>query len=68
MEKQIMTLTKYFAVPIFLLFILITALPASSQEVVAPNITGTSVQGSEVDLNDFKGDKNVLVVFYRMHT
>jgi len=67
-EKQIMTLTKYFAVPIFLLFILITALPASPQEVVAPSITGTSVQGSEVDLNDFKGDKNVLVVFYRMHT
>ena len=44
------------------------ALPASSQEVVAPSITGTSVQGNEVDLNDFKGDKNVLVVFYRMHT
>lgn len=63
-----MTLTKYFAVPIFLLFILVTAVPASSQEAVAPSITGTSVQGSEVDLSDFKGDKNVLVVFYRMHT
>ncbi len=60
-----MKLTPYLAVPAFLLF---TALSASSQENLAPNVSGTSVQGSEVDLNEFKGEKNVLVVFYRMHT
>ncbi len=60
-----MKLTRYFAVPLFLLF---TASSASSQETPAPNISGTSVQGTEIDLSEFKGDKNVLVVFYRMHT
>ena len=60
-----MKLTRYFAVPVFLLF---TASSGSSQETPAPNISGTSVQGSEVNLSEFKGDKNVLVVFYRMHT
>ena len=57
--------TRYLAIPICLL---LTAFSASRQEVLAPNISGTSVQGSEVNLNDFKGNKNVLVVFYRMHT
>ncbi len=60
-----MTLTAHLAVPALLLF---TALSASSQENPAPNISGTSVQGTEVDLNEFKGETNVLVVFYRMHT
>ena len=60
-----MKLTRCLAVPIYLL---LTEFSASRQEVLAPNISGTSVQGSEVDLNDFKGNKNVLVVFYRMHT
>ncbi len=60
-----MKLTTYLAVPVFILF---TALSASSQETSAPNISGTSVQGSQVDLNEFNGEKNVLVVFYRMHT
>ncbi len=60
-----MKLTTYLAVPVFILF---TALSASSQETSAPNISGTSVQGSQVDLNEFNGAKNVLVVFYRMHT
>ena len=60
-----MKLTMYLTVSVFLLF---TALSASSQENAAPNISGTSVQGTEVDLNEFKGEKNVLVVFYRMHT
>jgi peroxiredoxin len=41
---------------------------ASSQNASAPNITGTSIQGSAIDLASFKGQKNVLVVFYRMHT
>ncbi len=60
-----MKLTTYLAVPVFILF---TALSASSQKTSAPNISGTSVQGSQVDLNEFNGEKNVLVVFYRMHT
>ena len=60
-----MKLTTCLAVPIFLL---ITALSASPQEIPAPNIAGTSVQGGEVDLDEFKGEKSVLVVFYRMHT
>ena len=60
-----MKLTRHLAVPICLL---LTEFSASRQEVLAQNISGTSVQSSEVDLNDFKGNKNVLVVFYRMHT
>ena len=60
-----MKLTRYLAVPFFLLC---TASFAAAQEFLAPNISGVSVQGSEVDLKDFRGDKNVLVVFYRMHT
>ncbi len=60
-----MKVTTYFAVSVF---ILLTAFSASSQETSAPNISGTSVQGSEVDLNEFNGEKNVLVVFYRTHT
>ena len=32
---------------------------------VAPNIMGFSIQGTTVNLNSFKGKKNVLVVFYR---
>ena len=60
-----MKLTKHFVV---FLFLLVTASSASSQETPAPNISGTSVQGTEIDLGEFKGEKNVLVVFYRMHT
>ena len=59
-----MTLTTYVALPVLLM----TALSASSQDAPAPNISGTSVQGREVDLDEFKDEKNVLVVFYRMHT
>ena len=55
----------YLVVSVFILF---TACSASSQETAAPNISGTSVQGSRVDLNELNGEKNVLVVFYRMHT
>ena len=44
-----MKLATCLAVPIFLL---ITALSASPQEIPAPNIAGTSVQGGEVDLED----------------
>ena len=60
-----MKLIMYLAVPVVILF---TAFSASSQETSAPNVSGTSVQGSEVDLNEFNGEKNVLLVFYRMHT
>ena len=41
-----MRLTRYLAVPILFLS---TALSASSQEIPAPNISGTSVQGSQVN-------------------
>ncbi len=51
-----------------LLVLVLAPLPASSQQMPAPDITGTSVQGTAVDLGAFKGDKNVVVVFYRMHS
>ena len=60
-----MRLTRYLGVPVLLLF---TALPATAQEVLAPNISGTSVRGRDVNLNALRDDKSVLVVFYRMHT
>lgn len=41
---------------------------AVAQDVPAPNIVGTSIQGDAVNLADLEGDKNVLAVFYRMHT
>ena len=66
-----MKLARPFAVPLFLLCAFtatVTFLSASSQEMPAPNISGMSVQGGEVSLSEFKGDKNILVVFYRMHT
>ena len=44
-----MKLATYLAVFVFLLF---TALSASSQEIPAPNISGTSVQGTEFNLNE----------------
>jgi peroxiredoxin len=45
-----------------LVFALLLALQAP---VVAPNISGFSVQGTTVNLNSFKGKQPVLVVFYR---
>jgi hypothetical protein len=50
-----------------LVLLLATAPTWSAQEVPAPNISGMAVQGVTVNLNYFRGDKNVLVVFYRMH-
>lgn len=32
---------------------------------LAPNIMGFSIQGTTVNLSQYKGKKNVLVVFYR---
>ena len=64
-DRRTMKLTRYLAIPVFLLT---AAFSVSSQEILAPNVSGTSVQGGEVDLSEFKGAKNVLVVFYRMHT
>jgi hypothetical protein len=32
---------------------------------VAPKIVGFSIQGTTVNLDQYKGKKNVLVVFYR---
>jgi len=49
-----------------IMFVLM-ALPGVAQDIAAPNISGMSVQGMTVNLNYFRGDKNVLVVFYRMH-
>ena len=51
-----------------MVLLVLASLPASSQQMPAPDITGTSVQGTTVDLGAFKGDKNVVVVFYRMHS
>ncbi len=49
-------------------FLVMLAIPAAAQEREAPNITGMAVQGVTVNLEYFEGDKNVLVVFYRMHS
>ena len=49
-------------------FLLAAALPALSQETRGPNISGKSVQASRVDLDALRGEKNVLLVFYRMHS
>jgi len=59
-----MKLTKYsLAAVLFVLMVI----PAMAQDIPAPNISGMSVQGVTVNLNYFRGDKNVLIVFYRMH-
>jgi hypothetical protein len=50
-----------------MLILVFAAFPAFAQDVPAPNISGMSVQGVTVNLSYFRGDKNVLVVFYRMH-
>jgi len=47
-----------------LVFALLLALQAQTPA-VAPNVGGFSVQGSTVNLSQFKGKKPVLVVFYR---
>ena len=60
-----MKLATHLVVPALFL---VTALPATAQEVLAPNISGTSTRGRQINLSDFRDDKNVLVVFYRMHT
>ena len=39
-----------------------------AQDRQAPGISGMAVQGVSVNLDYFQGDKNVLVVFYRMHS
>ena len=59
-----MTITRYLLGTVVLLVLGGTA---AAQEVPAPNIFGASIQGDAVNLADFEGDKNVLVVFYRMH-
>jgi hypothetical protein len=48
-------------------FLLLAGGQALAQDVPAPNISGMAVQGMTVNLNYFQEDKNVLVVFYRMH-
>ena len=48
------------------IFACLLAIPAGAQDRPAPEITGMAVQGVSVNLEYFKGDKNVLVVFYRM--
>ena len=58
-------MTRYLLICCLLVLV---AMPAAAQEREAPNITGMAVQGVSVNLERFEGDKNVLVVFYRMHT
>ena len=43
----------------------LTLLLALQIQGVAPQITGFAIQGVTVNLNSYKGKKNVLVVFYR---
>ena len=59
-----MRVHRYFA-----LFCLLTLLrlPAAAQDREAPNITGMAVQGLSINLDYYRGDKNVLIVFYRTH-
>ena len=59
-----MKITKYSVAAV--LFVLM-GIPAIGQDIPAPNISGMSVQGVTVNLTYFRGDKNALVVFYRMH-
>ena len=35
---------------------------------IARSIFNLDVDGTEFNVNEFKGEKNILVVFYRMHT
>ena len=60
-----MKLTRYFLVASLLVLV---AIPTVAQDREAPNITGMAVQGVSVNLEYFEGDKNVLIIFYRMHT
>ncbi len=62
---MIMKWTRYLAIACLLVLV---AIPAVAQDREAPNITGMAVQGVSVNLEYFEGDKNVLVIFYRMHT
>jgi len=52
---------------LFTLLVLLATLTGRAQDRIAPDITGMAVQGKTVNLEYFKGKKNVLVVFYRMH-
>jgi hypothetical protein len=58
-------MTRYLLIACLLVMV---AIPAVAQDREAPNISGMAVQGVSVNLERFEGDKNVLVVFYRMHT
>ncbi len=59
-----MKVTKYALAAVVLTLM---AIPVMAQDFPAPNISGMSVQGMTVNLNYFRGDKNVLIIFYRMH-
>ena len=59
-----MKISKYFLAVTVLVSM---AMPAIAQDIPAPNISGMAVQGMTVNLNYFRDDKNVLIVFYRMH-
>ncbi len=58
---------KPYRIAFVVLLALLVAGPAVAQERVAPNITGMAVQGTSVNLEYYKGEKNILIVFYRMH-
>ena len=45
--------------------LMVALLLAMQVQGVAPNIMGFSIQGTTVNMNSFKGNKSVLVVFYR---
>ncbi len=59
---------KILRITLVVVLALAAVLPAPAQQREAPGITGMAVQGTSVNLEYFKGEKSVLVIFYRMHT
>ena len=59
---------KILRITLVVVLALVAVLPAAAQEREAPGITGMAVQGTSVNLEYFKGEKNVVVIFYRMHS
>ena len=58
---------KTLKIALLALLALSATLTGRPQDRIAPDISGMAVQGKSVNLEHFKGRKNVLLVFYRMH-
>jgi len=59
---------KILRITLIVVLALAPVLFATAQDRKAPGISGMAVQGMSFNLEYFKGDKNVLVIFYRTHT